>query len=312
MQQTITVNRMPCPTWQRLQVNQTTLPWDDSAPVFRRILRTQEAGLLSVQIKNDPPYATRRYTLHAQPDTQHTVCFFCTPGAPLRFTLSLTLEKNASVRVLQLLAPASNASLVQTLTARCAENARLSLYTVLLGAGSVYTDTHVLLQGDRSAFAAQVGYLYTAAQTLDMNFAVIQSGKQTDCNIEAAGALAGTAQKIFRGTIDFKRGCTDSAASEHETVLLLSDSACSKTVPVLLCAEENVQGSHGATVGTTDEQMLLFFASRGIPRAVALQLLCHAGIKQVLRAAQEDIFTQAVLSALTDAAPPEGEPDAKL
>ena len=57
------------------------------------------------------------------------------------------------------------------------------------------------------------------------------------------------AKKIVRGTIDFKTGSSDSAGSEQETVLMLGEDVVNKTVPLILCAEENVAGKHGATIG---------------------------------------------------------------
>ena len=66
------------------------------------------------------------------------------------------------------------------------------------------------------------------------------------------------AEKIFRGTIDFVRGSADSVGAETEQVLLLGDDVVNKTIPVILCAEENVQGSHGAAIGELDEETLFY------------------------------------------------------
>lgn len=46
---------------------------------------------------------------------------------------------------------------------------------------------------------------------------------------------------MFRGTIDFKNGSAGSTGSEQETVLLLGDDVVNRTVPLILCAEENVE-----------------------------------------------------------------------
>ena len=74
------------------------------------------------------------------------------------------------------------------------------------------------------------------------------------------------AEKIFRGTIDFVRGSADSVGAETEQVLLLGDDVVNKTIPVILCAEENVQGSHGAAIGELDEETLFYFGARGMDR----------------------------------------------
>ncbi len=47
---------------------------------------------------------------------------------------------------------------------------------------------------------------------------------------------------------------------------MLGDDVVNKTVPLILCAEENVVGNHGATIGELDEDTLFYFESRGIGR----------------------------------------------
>ena len=78
------------------------------------------------------------------------------------------------------------------------------------------------------------------------------------------GVLRDSSQKTFRGTIDFKTGSSGAVGAETEDVLLLGETVVNKTVPLILCAEEDVKGSHGATIGQLDEEMLFYLGSRGI------------------------------------------------
>ena len=48
---------------------------------------------------------------------------------------------------------------------------------------------------------------------------------------------------------------------------MLGDGVINKTVPLILCAEENVVGNHGATIGELDDETLFYFESRGIGKA---------------------------------------------
>ena len=47
---------------------------------------------------------------------------------------------------------------------------------------------------------------------------------------------------------------------------MLGEDVVNKTVPLILCAEENVVGNHGATIGELDDETLFYFESRGIGR----------------------------------------------
>ena len=41
------------------------------------------------------------------------------------------------------------------------------------------------------------------------------------------------------------------------------DTVSNKTIPVILCAEEDVEGSHGATIGRLDEELIFYMQTRG-------------------------------------------------
>ena len=131
-----------------------------------------------------------------------------------------------------------------------------------------------------------------------MNYVALHEGKKTQSNMQAGGVLRDHAFKLYRGTIDFKRGSAGSVGSENETVLLLGEDAENKTVPVILCAEENVEGSHGATIGELDADTLFYFASRGIDRAAAEAILARAAVERLARMAEDEAFSARALGAL--------------
>jgi len=125
-------------------------------------------------------------------------------------------------------------------------------------------------------------------------------GQKTTSEINAAGALKDDAQKIFRGTIDFKKGSAGSVGSEQETVLMLGDGVVNKTVPLILCAEENVVGNHGATIGELDEDTLFYFESRGISRAQAENILARASIERFARTVDDEVLRAQILQTLEE------------
>lgn len=138
---------------------------------------------------------------------------------------------------------------------------------------------------DGSSLKADIGYLGRKEQIIDLNLAVDQFGKKTESEINASGALKDSARKIFRGTIDFKKGSAGSVGNEQETVLMLGDDVSNKTVPLILCAEENVVGNHGATIGSLDDETLFYFESRGIGKETAEDILARAALERLARAA---------------------------
>ena len=229
-------------------------------------------------------YSEKTVTVQAQAGSSVTVYEDLRAARNLLVRTQLEAGENARIRLVQLLATEEGAVLRSEVSGSCGENGSVELLQVMLGRGDVYADSRFVLKGDSSALKADLGYLGQKRQTVDISLAVNHYGKKTNSQINAAGALKDAAKKIFRGTIDFKTGSSDSVGSEQETVLMLGEDAVNKTVPLILCAEENVEGTHGATIGELDDDTLFYFESRGIDRQTAENILARASIERLARA----------------------------
>ena len=91
-----------------------------------------------------------------------------------------------------------------------------------------------------------------------------------------------------------------SVGNEKETVLMLGDDVVNKTVPLILCAEENVVGNHGATIGELDDETLFYFESRGISRAQAENILARAAIERFARTVDDEALRAQILQMLEE------------
>ena len=163
----------------------------------------------------------------------------------------------------------------------CADGAQIGLTRLELGGKSTYSGANIDLKGRESAFNAQVGYHARAGQTLDMNYVALHHGPHTTSSMEANGTLEDGSRKIFRGTIDFQRGCKGAKGNENENVLLLGEDMVNQTIPLILCKEEDVEGNHGASIGQLDERLLFYLASRGIPAEAARQMIARSRIQSL-------------------------------
>ena len=170
----------------------------------------------------------------------------------------------------------------------CAENGQLDVLQIFIGKGNLYNGVRTELIGKRASTNMDIGYLGQKKQVIDINLVVNHIGKKTNCNIQVDGTLKDAAEKIFRGSIDFKTGSSDSKGAETENVLLLGDDVVNKTIPLILCAEENVEGSHGATIGELDEDTLFYFASRGIDMETAEDMMTKGKMEVLYRKIQDE------------------------
>lgn len=120
------------------------------------------------------------------------------------------------------------------------------------------------LVGARSRVEVDNRYLGRRDRTVDVGHVVRQRGRATECDLAYRGILADNAVKTLRDTIDLVRGCKGSRGSENETVLLAGQGVSNRSLPVILCGEDDVAGDHGATVGELGAAERAYLASRGL------------------------------------------------
>ncbi len=160
------------------------------------------------------------------------------------------------------------------------ENARIAVAHRVLGAGKSYTGLACDLRGDGSDADISTRYVGHGEETIDFNYVVRHRGKKTTCNLDANGVLADSSRKVLRGTIDLVHGCKGSVGSERETVLLADENVDNKTIPIILCDEDDVAGNHGATIGHVRPEQMNYLMTRGISQEAAERLFANATLEE--------------------------------
>ncbi len=125
-------------------------------------------------------------------------------------------------------------------------------------------------------------YLGTSEDIIDMNYLINLNKPSTNSNMVVEGILKDNSRKAFKGTLDFKEGSSNSVGHENENCVLLSDTAKSKSLPMMLCHEENVDGAHGVSTGKIDEDRLFYLMSRGLSKENSIKLILDANINNII------------------------------
>ena len=169
-----------------------------------------------------------------------------------------------------------------------ADRAFFGLIQMELGAGRTYMGVRTDLAGYRSEFDGNTGYLTRNEELLDMNYMTNHIGKKSLSSLMVKGALKDRAVKNFRGTIDLRRGAKGAVGDEQEETLLLSEGVKNKTLPIILCDEEDVEGTHGASIGRLSEDVLFYMTSRGISEPEAELLMTRAKLDSIRRLIEDE------------------------
>ena len=162
------------------------------------------------------------------------------------------------------------------------ENAKINYCIIDLGGKNSITNYYSNILGDNADNKLNTIYVGKNEQKFDLNYIGELYGKKSNIDIEVQGALKGKAKKNFKGTIDFKKGCKKATGNENENCMLLSDTAKSIALPMLLCSEEEVEGNHSSSAGKIGEKELFYIMSRGFKQKEALKLMVRAKFNKII------------------------------
>lgn len=126
-------------------------------------------------------------------------------------------------------------------------------------------------------------YIGKGNQKIDINYNFKNISKKSINRLTVEGVLSDYSKKNFRGIIDFKKESVDSIGEENENCVLLSNTCKSTSLPMLLCEEENVVGSHGESSGKVSKDKLFYLMSRGFSKKEAERFIVMANFNNIIK-----------------------------
>ena len=174
-----------------------------------------------------------------------------------------------------------------------------------LGAGLARHEITVQLSGSGANAELSGAFVLDGRQHADNHISV--EHKAPGCRSEQffRGVLGGRSRGVFNGRALIQPGADGSSVRQSNANLLLSPLAEIDTKPELEIYADEVEASHGATVGQLDETAVFYLRSRGLDETEARLLLtaafCHAVTDRL-----DDREVAEQVAAMLDAAMPGG------
>lgn len=214
-------------------------------------------------------------------------------------------ERGARVALVELVAASEGSQHLEAVGIKADEGARIELRQYALGGAKVALGSAVSLDGRSARLEQECRYLVRGDDTLDVNHVVRQRGRRTRSQLTTSGVLADQAKKTMRETIDLVHGAKGAEGAEIETVLITGDDIVNKTLPTILCDEDDVAGNHGASIGSVSAEQLGYLADRGISEADAEALFARAIFDDAVIHAPEELSRAAALARAAEVLGPE-------
>ena len=284
------LNKLPAPTFRYIGVNFTEREAEPAKQA--EIIASGRAEPVRIE-RNTEESAEYNLTVNAVERLDvyiySTAGGFCDIKADIMAGGELTL-----IQVFE-----KSASNISRVKANIGDSGAFKSVVLVIDAQDTVCEVDTKLSGRGARFECDTGFVLDRDSRADINVIATHTGKKTVSEITARGVLSGRAEKIFKGTIDFKKGAKGSKGTESEETLLLNDEVRNRTVPLILCAEEQVEGSHGASIGRLDGKSVFYMRSRGIPEEKIYRLLANAKIEQILRKTDDSQTAERVRRAIS-------------
>lgn len=201
----------------------------------------------------------------------------------------IVIEAGAKLHLIEILGVNEGQQHLESVGLEVHQDAAVDVKQYALGGSTIGLGLTANLVGARARLDLNNRYHATHEETLDINHLVRMRGTSTRAQLTESGVLNEAAKKTLRATIDLVRGAKDAQGNEIETVMILGDDVVNKTMPVILCDEDDVAGNHGATIGSVSPEQLDYLAARGLSRQAAEQLFVRALFEDAIINAPEEI-----------------------
>ncbi|MCU7843715.1 MAG: Fe-S cluster assembly protein SufD [Candidatus Thiodiazotropha sp. (ex Monitilora ramsayi)] len=125
-------------------------------------------------------------------------------------------------------------------------------------------------------------YMADNGQLTDFHLDVDHAVPHCDSRENFRGVLHGAGKAVFDGLIQVREQAQKSNANLHNANLVLSRRAEVDTKPQLVILADDVQCSHGTTVGQLDPEAVYYLRSRGLSEREARRLLCLGFASEII------------------------------
>ena len=130
-----------------------------------------------------------------------------------------------------------------------------------------------ILKGDYSNGTCITISVATNNQQQDSGARMIHIGKNTKSTIISKSIARSGGNASYRGKVDIKKSALNSEAMVKCDTLILDELSKSDTFPTNICSNATSSLEHEATVSKISDEKLFYFATRGIEKEKAIELI---------------------------------------
>lgn len=218
----------------------------------------------------------------------------------------ISLGENARMEHIRIHHGRADAHSVSSIAVQQQRDSHYASRVFTFGGALCRVDLAVRLQG-RGAECELDGLYYSSTdEQVDHHTFIEHESSFATSREKYKGILDGSGKAIFDGIIVVRHGAEKTKAHQENRNLLLSGDAIVHTKPHLEIDADDVQCSHGSTVGRLDANQLFYLRTRGIPLAAARAALTYSFAREMVDRIAEGVIARHLAEVLSRRLPDSG------
>lgn len=204
------------------------------------------------------------------------------------FAAQIELRQGARLDHIRLNQDSVNSVQTNMVSVCLAEDAVYNGHNINLSAKLIRHDITVSLQGEGAKCSVNGLNVLSGSMHSDMTIDIQHQAPKCSSSQLVRSVLKDRSRGVFQGKIHVFDGADGTDGQQLSNALILSEGAEMDTKPELEIYADDVQCTHGATVGALDEQSLFYLRSRGVSEENAKALLIKAFCSEVIDLIEND------------------------
>jgi Fe-S cluster assembly protein SufD len=206
-----------------------------------------------------------------------------TPAILKNLTTQIDLKKNARLTYYKLQQENKDTVHLAHTDIKQAQDSQLQSYSISLGGMLARDNLNIQLNATGAACELNGFYALSEKQHIDHHTRIDHYFPHGTSTERYKGILKDHAKGVFNGKVIVHPDAQHTHSQQINKNLLLSSTAEMNTKPELEIYADDVQCTHGATVGQIEPDALFYLRSRGLSQDAAMNLLVHAFCEDVLQ-----------------------------
>ena len=179
-----------------------------------------------------------------------------------------------------------------------AANSNVRFASIERGNGITRVSIDDFLNAPGANFECRTLNMLTGTAESHHRLHIYHNAPETTSTQLSRNLLDGSARASYDGSVIVGNGCTKANSGQLVNTILLSGDSSVSVKPVLKIYHDDVECTHGNTVGELDAEQMFYLVSRGIPEESAKRMLMSSFAKETFYPLPDSVGKKRLLQVL--------------